>query len=88
MISCVMFRFQISRIPDSQISRVPDAGILDLFIYLSGVFDLFFVALQQYMLREQYDQNKTVCCTVSERSWSTNEATVDNGLCETILRML
>ena len=48
---------------------------------------VFFIALQQCRLCEQYDQTQNCVCALFERlRVSRNEATVDNDLCETIPR--
>ena len=48
---------------------------------------MFFVALQQCRLCEQYDQTQNCTCALFERLHvSRNEATIDNDLCETIPR--
>ena len=48
---------------------------------------MFFVALQQCRLCEQYDQTQDCTCALFERLHvSRNEATIDNDLCETIPR--
>ena len=50
---------------------------------------MLFVGLQQCRLCVQYDQIQTCVCALSERlRMSTNEATVDNTLCEPYPRVL